>query len=928
MVFSMKTPGVSRHIRHSIAMYRALFAILITFLVLAPTQVSAATTVTYSSTSEFDGGVKSAAPSQDATNETVTITDNPAGPTNALALAAIRADGFGVADADVDTWRWTPSTEGCSGLGTPTVGIANGELSMSITRTGGSTAWGYVKASYVVSGNLDVRVFVDDVSAADSDEVFDFGLYTIPNGCYFNAPSPDGVIYRALRTCASSTCLRLQAFTVTAGITTQIGADTDVADLSLCLRIARVTNAWTWYYDTASICSSWTSDETTTFAVTPELHMTLAISDQVGTSDAAAFEFDDFYAPTGTIRIVGREDVELSDTYGGTVDYDPQIFSNAKGELVSIWGVGQAMPNEAISMRWSKTRGATWSDRVVLFDDAPGNPAVISNTVSGMWEFGGEVRSDVLYLVFHLCPTACVAGQRNGFTKINIADVRNIETYSNWQSADGDRVPSVGGGSDGRGYDLISGLNYIDPSIAVNTASDILVAQIRDAAPQDTVYVNRWNGVSWSGPNLLYDANLPIGLARLRRIQDGDWVAAFQIQPVDTFTYAVTMRCDAASTCTSSANWHGMDGAGTFDYTIDSGAGAFGWPMIYADSNGNVHVTASTQYLISGFRRLWHNVWNGAAWANGEAENAAGARIDFTISATSEPRVSTGTENHFFNVDSGGNVIMLLDAANGPSGAGFYSLFYTGGAWVSSSYRLRTTSGSGNIVGEGYMRGMENTSPFLVANGNDIRSIVVPGATSGSPWWDAIPGAASSYEYRVSGSWQSATTLLTSQRITSLVLNHSSLTAGAYIDRTAILRDGSVIWSSATDIVTGTQTTFYIFLTVTGQVAVNVTFGSLGGASPVLESIAYSYVPYTFRGSSAEAWGWLLWVVLTAVGFASLAGGPPPLRACLILAGMLLIFLAIDSFGTDFVPLFVVGLGTAVIQIFIGALALIFAGES
>src|SRR3990172_3897076 len=64
--------------------------------------------------------------------------------------------------------------------------------------------------------------------------------------------------------------------------------------------------------------------------------------------------------------------------------------------------------------------------------------------------------------------------------------------------------PSLGGGSDGAGYDIIApATDYIDPSVAAFSASDIWVAMIRTTAPTDIVYFVRWNGATWSSPTAI-----------------------------------------------------------------------------------------------------------------------------------------------------------------------------------------------------------------------------------------------------------------------------------------------------------------------------------------------------------------------------------------------------------------------------------------
>lgn len=820
----------------------------------------AAATITHTTTADFDAGTKSQSSPADGVYETETITDNPHVTANAVTLGRINGDTFATADADSNTWRWRPiatDSEGCSTLlDSFSTSISSGAMHLSVTRTAGSTAWGYVRASFVRGSTTDISIKVTSTSpGSDFSEILDFSFNAVPNGCYFNSPTGEGVLYRVTRT--SGTNLQLSAWTVANGVAVQIGTNTNVASMELCARIRKTFSGgtqWTWFYD-ASCTSTWTTDETTTFTLAAgytRLYPILSVSDQVGASNAASWDVDDFLDGTaggqGEIYPSGPRVTGSDSAFEGVSDYDAQIFQNAKGEMLYITGRGTGNSDDRIHVRWSRN-GQTWSDRFVLFSNDAQADGIIDADLGGMWEFSGEVVSDTLYLVMHLNPPGPGAGgaSQNAFTKIDITDIRNVETFSNWKSADGDAPPSSGQGTDGAGYDFISPTSYIDPSIAAFSASDIWVTMIRSSGVTDVVYIVRWNGVSWASPTAIYDdvGNLAVGLARLRRLNDGDLVAAFIKTQADAFNPVIVTRCDksAAAVCTSSANWRGMDGAGSFDFAIDTGVGAFHWPLIVQDYDLFVHVVAVSAYLIGGFSRLFHNYWDGASWINAETENAAGTRVNMTINAVSEPRVVNDAHSYAMNAYGGGFVTLMLAAQNGPKGAGLYSAEWNG-AWDPDLYTFRSF-GSGNLVGTTYQRGNEVNSPFLLSPGTipsavGVQVLYRPGTGTGTPWWDSST-AFFQHQFRLSGTWTTPTTLLVDQSLTTITLGHSSLSSTAYIDRVDVLVNSVSVWSYTTDITAGTQTTLSPRQDVSGSVAVRVTLASNGASTPVLEDVEYAY---------------------------------------------------------------------------------------
>lgn len=422
----------------------------------------------------------------------------------------------------------------------------------------------------------------------------------------------------------------------------------------------------------------------------------------------------------------------LTYTNGKGGDYDPQVFRNDKGQigLFSAFD-GDDGYDSNITMRYSDD-GINWSDQIILFSDAYPGTGIIDNNWGGQWEFSVELHNDIVYCAFHLYSPLRIA-----FTKCDVTEMSNMATYSNWKSANDVAVPSLGGGTNGSGYDILSGAgNGADPSIAVKSHDDILVVWI-DFLP--TMLMGHWNGSVWNLGTVKTFPYNTIMVPRASHTQDGDWVVLAHLHPGDNNDYIVAMRCENGNNPMLNASWTGFNGSDHFDYAIDTGGKMF-WGVLQVDSNNNVHVVAISDYGIGGFNRLFHNYWNGTAWVYNETENNAGIQVNFS----DNPKMYGESRRVNLNADSGGNIIACLVIAKGPgygtNGIGLYSLIWNGTDWNSTTF---TKHGGLNyqIVSEGFMRRYETTSPFLLAEqsrGTGGYLLNVPNAVSGNPWWDSL----------------------------------------------------------------------------------------------------------------------------------------------------------------------------------------------
>lgn len=420
--------------------------------------------------------------------------------------------------------------------------------------------------------------------------------------------------------------------------------------------------------------------------------------------------------------------IDSNTSYAGYASYEPQIFENSSGNLVCVYARDPMYTAEPLAIKYSKDGGATWSDRHFLFTSntlTPGETGIIlheSNPLAKGGLISGVVKDDILYLVFISNTEYSV------FTKCDISDVANVVVYSNWKSANGVSVPSMGGGSEGNGYDVASTSLSHYTSIAIKGPDDILVATVR-SNPKD-IYVAHWNGTQWTVVKILDLTEDIVGPIILRRTKHNNWVIAAKVDATDTNNYIIAIKCDGDPT--DSANWKSFDGLSSFDHVIDTGSGPFHWPRMEVDSAGIVHVLAPTDYVISSYKRLFHNYWNGEEWIKGNAENAAGEQVDYG----DDPKVGDYLFNHIsMNVDAVGQVIVLISQQFGPSGNGLYSLFWQNGAWDFVRYEfISATLYSHSRSGQ--MRGEATVSKFMLGGAAGAHFCGIDGASAGCPWWE------------------------------------------------------------------------------------------------------------------------------------------------------------------------------------------------
>lgn len=264
----------------AIALCVALLGVGAALVSVAP--IVAAATVTFTSTADFDGGTKSNP--GDGNYGVETVTDNLGIAAGGFELSSMKGDSFTLADADGDTFKWDfAGLGGCTG-GTPTRSISGGVYNM--LSSGGQAG---VVSGHAVSGVVDVRLKIDHISSTGGGK--DFWLLNEPR-CNQGSATVDGVLYDAV-----TTSNIWGAFTMTNGVLTQCGTNTDVGVDPVYLRFTFNTPTWTFYY--SSDGSAWTQDEQCTNAVTGPWYTVFSLS------AGADFDLDDYHLASGTVDAGG-----------------------------------------------------------------------------------------------------------------------------------------------------------------------------------------------------------------------------------------------------------------------------------------------------------------------------------------------------------------------------------------------------------------------------------------------------------------------------------------------------------------------------------------------------------------------------------------------------------------------------------------------
>jgi hypothetical protein len=276
--------------------------LIVSSFVVVPSGFAAAASPTFAATEDFDAGTKSSP--GDGAFGVETRTDNPGIASGVLELASAKGDAFAFADADADTFRWDIPASCMHGKPSTLLReISGGVLRIGANRASTATTLGVV-GSARLSGDLDVRVTVDEVSTQANSKVT-FSLIDEARCIWQGRRSADGVAYEWDEGTADGS-LVLRALTVRSGAATLCGSATTVSHDPIVLRIARAGGTWSWSYSADGV--TWTPDETCAYSAPADLYPSFLVADPSGGA-VSSFQLDDYRAawalPSGGFRASG-----------------------------------------------------------------------------------------------------------------------------------------------------------------------------------------------------------------------------------------------------------------------------------------------------------------------------------------------------------------------------------------------------------------------------------------------------------------------------------------------------------------------------------------------------------------------------------------------------------------------------------------------
>jgi len=215
----------------------------------------------------------------------------------------VKGDSFTTADSDADTFKWDAPASTCT-VGTPTTitrAISEGVLHLGSDKQKAKTRVGVV-GSATVSGDLDVRVTLHEVSTQNSSHIW-FQLLNEPRCDWGLSPrTADGVFYEWNEGVMDNQ-FTLRAVKVLNGTGTSCGGSTTLTGDPVQLRIARAGNLWKWSYSFDG--STWLLDRQCTFAgVAGGLYPSLLATDEKS-GPPTKFDLDDFTIVSEAVGVGG-----------------------------------------------------------------------------------------------------------------------------------------------------------------------------------------------------------------------------------------------------------------------------------------------------------------------------------------------------------------------------------------------------------------------------------------------------------------------------------------------------------------------------------------------------------------------------------------------------------------------------------------------
>ncbi len=416
-----------------------------------------------------------------------------------------------------------------------------------------------------------------------------------------------------------------------------------------------------------------------------------------------------------------------------SLDYGPVAVRNSVGGIVVMMPDGTSFNNGKLSVRYSTDGGGTWSARIPLMTPSADGTGILDSSVGTGWEiFAVVTRTNTMYVTGHKLLSGTT---HTYFTKVDISDVRNVATFSNWKNAAGVPAASQGSAVNGHGYDDLGA--KADPGIVVTITGSIYVG-LSGVGPATTSQVAKWTGSAWTFATLDFGGNNPEDLVLVYDNLNGD-IFLFAHITLSARLQIVSKRCPNIASCTDGTKWTALDGVGLYDIVISNAAGDFGFPHAVIDSVNTVHIIAASKFTVAGFSRMFHNyLVNGdSTWRNGQSLNAAGLEINAASAYPARTRVKSSSQDRFWvGADTAAEVYLSYqDQQADRSGPAIWN----GTTWGNQTYTIAGNSLSGSLRTRAGVNYVDILTVPITGQVNGIQFQSVPSTNGGTPWWDAQP---------------------------------------------------------------------------------------------------------------------------------------------------------------------------------------------
>jgi len=305
---------------------------------------AAATTHTWTSTADFDLGVKSQPGPADGNYEVETSTDNPGITAGQVELGSLKGDAFTLADADADTFKWSLGPD-VNLPGDQTRTITGGALDLDVGTCVGTCILGE-KTAGTITGDWDVSIKMTIDAVGGGVNQWEFEIVNEDTRC--SGITMDGVmlIYGDGTSLSTYKCLN--------GVLVSQGS-TPVSANPIWLRVTRATDTFTTYW--SSDGSAWTQHAQFTDAnVVNPMYSVITLTALSSASPGALF--DDYHVRIGTVSSGGWRTTGMWTT-------DDKAYTTEVVQYINLTYSGATGANYI-----TRTRLLKVSDSSALFTDA------------------------------------------------------------------------------------------------------------------------------------------------------------------------------------------------------------------------------------------------------------------------------------------------------------------------------------------------------------------------------------------------------------------------------------------------------------------------------------------------------------------------------------------------------------------------------